>query len=130
MGSKSVSGWAASQPLADRIALVGSNEGNVDLMAEMLADHNLVTAATPDELDPVLSGTVDAGLAIVDTHSVSDDVTALVGALRERDVPVLLLANDAPSEVRERAAATDGIAYRDKPVRADDLRAFAVDALE
>lgn len=130
MGSRTASRWDTGLGGSRRTVVVGSNERNVSMMAETLAEHNVVVATEPGDLNPVLSGSLDAGLVVVDADLVTDDIRALVGSLLDRDLQVLLLANDASPEVRERATATDGLTFREKPVRAGDLRTFVSDAFD
>lgn len=130
MGSKTASAWDAGPGGSRRTVVVGSNERNVSMMAETLAHRNVVVATEPGDLNPVLSGSLDAGLVVVDTDVVTDDIRALVGSLLERDMQVLLLANEATTEIREQATATAGLALRDKPIRADDLRTYVGEAFE
>lgn len=130
MGSKSVSGWAAGPPTIERIALISTNERNVEMMAEALPDYDHVIATRPSDLNPVLTGAVETGLVIVDTENVTEDVTALLRSLHERNLPVLLLAKDADATTREQVAKTSGMAFKEKPVRADGLRAFVAEVFE
>ena len=130
MGSRTASAWDVGPGGSRRTVVVGSNERNVSMMAETLADRNVVVATEPGDLNPVLSGSLEAGLVVVDTDVVTDDIRALVGSLLERDLRVLLLANEASTEVRERANATDGLALRDKPIRASDLRTYVGEAFK
>lgn len=130
MGSKSVAGWAAGPRAIERIALISTNDRNVDMMAEALPDYDHVVATEPADLNPVMSGSVDTGLVIVDTENVTDDVLALLRSLHERELPVLLLARDAEASTREQIAKTPGMAFKEKPVRADGLRTFVSEVFE
>lgn len=130
MGSKTVSGWATGPRAIERVALISTNERNVDMMAEALPDYDHVVATEPSDLNPVLSGAVETGLVIVDTEAVTEDVTALLRSLHERDLPVLLLARNVDASLREQVAETSGMAFKEKPIRADDLRTFVADTFE
>lgn len=122
MGSKPRSGWTAGPSGADRVVLAGSDDRNVDLMTNALTGYDVAVARTPADLDPVLSGAVQTGLVVVDTDDVTEDVTALVDAVLDRDVEVLLLASAASPTVREQVDRTPGLSFREKPIRDADLR--------
>jgi DNA-binding NtrC family response regulator len=130
MGSKSVSGWAAGPRAIERIALISTNERNVDMMAEALPEYDHVVATKPSDLNPVMTGSIETGLVVVDTENVTDDVTALLKSLHERELPVLLLAKNIDASLREQVVKTRGMAFKEKPVRADGLRTFVAEAFE
>lgn len=129
MGSKSVAAGVGAPSATERVVVVGSNDRNVALMTDALAGYEVTAATSPDELDPVLSGALPANLVVVDTESVSEDVTALVERVLDEDIEVVLLSEEASPAVRTDAAAVDGLAFREKPVRSADLRTMVGDAL-
>lgn len=122
MGSKSASGGVDSLSARDRIVVVGENRRNVTLLSDALAGYAVTTVTSPEQLNPVLSGTLPAGLVVVDTDTVSDDVTALVETLLDEALSVVLLAEDASPRIRRAAAETEGFTFREKPLRSSDLR--------
>ncbi|GAB7093991.1 hypothetical protein JCM30237_11430 [Halolamina litorea] len=129
MGSKSASGGVGTLADTNRVVVVGENSRNVDLMTDALAGYEVTAATAPEELNPVLSGTLPVGAVVVDTETVSEDVIALIDGVLERELPVVLLAGEASTVVREDAAATDGLTFREKPLRSPDLRSAVGDAL-
>lgn len=130
MGSKSTSGGVGALADTNRVVVVAENSRNVDLMTDALAGYEVTAATAPEELNPVLSGSVPAGAVVVDTDTVSDDVIALIDSVLERELPVVLLADEASPTIRRDAAATDGLTFREKPLRSPDLRATVADAAE
>lgn len=129
MGSKSTSGGVGTLADTNRVVVVGTNSRNVDLMTDALAGYEVTTATAPEELNPILSGALPTGAVVVDTETITEDVTALVDSVLDRDLPVVLLAQEASPTVREDAAATEGLAFREKPIRSADLRTAVSDAL-
>jgi DNA-binding NtrC family response regulator len=129
MGSKYASGGVGALADTNRVVVVGENSRNVDLMTDALAGYEVTAATAPEELNPVLSGSLPAGAVVVDTETVTEDVTALVEGVLDRDLPVVLLSQDAPAAVRQDAAATEGVEFREKPVRSADLRSAVRDAV-
>ena len=129
MGSKSTSGGVGTLADTNRVVVVAENSRNVDLMTDALAGYEVTAATAPEELNPVLSGSLPTGAVVVDTETVSEDVIALIDGVLERELPVVLLAREASTTVREDAAATEGLTFREKPLRSPDLRAAVGDAL-
>lgn len=130
MGSNATSGGVGTPPSSSRIVAVGTNSRNVDLLTDALTGYEVTPATEPADLDPVFAGAVAADLVVVDTETVDDSVTALVERLLAEDISVVLLAEEASPAVRTDAAAVDGLAFREKPVRSADLRTMVGDALD
>lgn len=129
MGSQSTSGGVGTLTDTSRIVVVGTNSRNVDLMTDALAGYEVTAATAPEELNPILSGALPTGAVVVDTETITEDVTALVDSVLDRGLPVVLLAQEASPTVRADAAATEGLAFREKPIRSADLRTAVNDAL-
>jgi len=122
MGSDVASGGGGAPSRRSRIVAVGTNSRNVELMTDALAGYEVTPATEPGDLDPVFAGAVAADLVVVDTETVDDGVTALVERLLDDELAVCLLAGESTPRVRESAGATDGLTFREKPLRATDLR--------
>jgi DNA-binding NtrC family response regulator len=101
---------------------VGANSRNVELLTDSLAGYEVTPATEPADLDPLFAGAVAVDLVVVDTESVDDGVTALVERLLDDDLEVLLMAGESTPRLRESAATTEGLTFREKPLRATDLR--------
>lgn len=129
MGSKSASGGVDPLSGRERIVVVGENRRNVTLMTDALAGYALTTVTSPEQLTPVLSGALPAGLVVVDTDTVSDDVTVLVETLLDEAFSVVLLAEEASPRIRQAAAETEGLTFREKPLRSTDLRTVVSEKL-
>jgi len=129
MELKSTSGGVGTLTGTDRIVVVGTNSRNVDLMTDTLAGYEVTAVTAPPELDPVLSGSIPTSAVVVDTETITEDVTALVDSVLDRELPVVLLAREASPAIREDAAATEGLSFREKPIRSADLRTVVTDAL-
>ena len=129
MESKSASGGVGTLADTSRVVVVGENSRNVGLMTDALAGYEVTAVTAPAELNPVLSGALPACAVVVDTETVTDDVTALVEGVLQRDLRVVLLAGEASPGVREDAIATEGVVFREKPLRSADLRAAVRDAV-
>lgn len=130
MGSTFASGGLGTLPETDRVVVVGENSRNVDLMTDALAGYEVTAATSPEELNPVLSGALPAGLVVVDTDSVTDDVVALVETVLDADLPVVLLAEESSPVLRREAAETEGLVFREKPVRSAALRSVVGEAFD
>lgn len=130
MGSKSASGRVGALADTNRVVIAGESSRNVELMTDALAGYEVTAATSPEELNPVLSGALPAGAVVVDTETVTKDVTALVDSVLDRELPVVLLSREASPAVREDAAATEGLAFREKPLRSADLRTAVREALD
>lgn len=122
MGSTFSSGGVGTLPETDRVVVVGENSRNVGVMTDALAGYEVTPATSPEQLNPVLSGSLPTDLVVVDTHTVSDDVAALVETVLDRELSVVLLANESSPAIRRAAAGTEGLTFREKPVRSAALR--------
>jgi len=122
MGSDVTSGGVGAPSGRSRIVAVGENSQNVELVADSLAGYEVTPATQPDDLDPVFAGAVAVDLVVVDTETVDDGVTALVEQLLDDELRVCLLAGESTPRLRESAATTDGLTFREKPLRATALR--------
>lgn len=117
---------------------MGENSRNVDLITDALAGDEVTAATTPEELNPVLSGSLPAGAVVVDTETVTEDVTALVESVLDRDLPVVLLSQDpqrpsARTPLRPRASSSkrsrSGARTSDRPFATpstDELQQFVL----
>lgn len=122
MKSNAGSGWAGPPLDSSRVVVVGDSSRNVKLMSEALAGYDVTAATSAADLNPVFAGAVAIDLVIVDTRSVDEAVAGLIECLADEEFPVLLLSGKPSLSVRETAAATDGMAFREKPLRPTDLR--------
>lgn len=122
MGSNVAPGGVGAPPGRSRIVAVGANSRNVELLTDSLAGYEVTPATEPADLDPLFGGVVTADLVVVDTETVDDGVTALVARLLDDDLEVLLIANESTPRLRENAATTAGLTFRQKPLRTTDLR--------
>jgi DNA-binding NtrC family response regulator len=122
MGSNSTTGWMDSPPHSGRVVVVGDCRRNIEVMAESLSHYDTAPATSAGDLNPVLAGAVAADLVVVDTDEVDEPVTALLERLVDEEFRVLLLSRESTPRVRENAAATGRVTFREKPIRATDLR--------
>jgi len=130
VGSKSAPSGLGTLSGGERVVIVGDNSRNVSLLSDALAGYAVTTVSSPEQLTPVLSGALSADAVVVDTQTVTDDVTALVETVLERGLPVVLLASESSPRVRHAAAGTEGLRFREKPLRSTDLRAIVGETLE
>jgi hypothetical protein len=121
-GSKSASGGVDSLPGRDRIVVVSENRRNMAVMSDALTGYAVTTVTSPEQLNPVLSGARGAELVVVDTDTVSDDVTALVETLFDEALSVVLLAEEPSLQLQRAAGETERLTFRQKPLRTTDLR--------
>ena len=110
--------------------VVGETRRNVTGLSDALAGYAVTAVTSPAQLNPVLSGTLPADLVVVDTDGVSDDVTALVETLLAESLPVVLLAEHGSPRIRQAAAETEGLTFREKPLRSSDLRTTVSERLD
>jgi CheY-like chemotaxis protein len=129
MGSKSASGSVGALPESDRVVIVSENSRNAAMMGESLPGVSVDTVVPGEARDSIGASTSHVDAVVVDTDTVTEDVTALVEGVLNRELPVVLLSQEAPAAVREDAAATDGVEFREKPVRSADLRSAVRDAV-
>lgn len=129
MKPNAASGGADASFDTRRIVLVGDSSGNVELMTEALSGYEVTPATSAADLNPVFAGAVAVDLVIVDARTVDEGVAALVESLADEEFPVLLLSEEPSPAVRRNAAATEGLTFREKPLRPTDLRMTVEDAL-
>jgi len=122
MGSNVAPGGVGAPSGRNRIVAVGANSRNVELLTDSLAGYEVTPATEPAGLDPLFAGAVAADLVVVDTDTVDDGVTALVERLLDGEFEVLLMAGESTARLRESAATTAGLTFREKPIRTTDLR--------
>ena len=122
MGLNVAPGGVGAPPGRSRIVAVGANSRNVALLTDSLAGYEVTPATDPADLDPVFTGAVAVDLVVVDTETVDDGVAALVERLLDDELTVLLLARESTPRLRESAATTRGLTFREKPLRTTALR--------
>ncbi|MFB6220675.1 MAG: hypothetical protein ABEH90_04480 [Halolamina sp.] len=91
-------------------------------MSEALAGYEVTPATSAADLNPVFAGGVGIDLVIVDTRTVDERVAGFVESLADGEFPILLLSEEPSPTVRQNASETDGVTFREKPLRPAALR--------
>jgi DNA-binding response OmpR family regulator len=108
------------------VYLLARKQQNRELLTECLRryGHGVESAGDIDDFDRLIGepdGTDCASLAIVDFDGFSRDVIDVCRRLRERGIPVVVLARKLPQQVQGQVFAAGASSAIEKPVRKADL---------
>lgn len=104
---------------------VARNPANLKLLAEALEgyDRPVRTASDPDQLEEAAGWAGELALALVDVDGYGDELWALVDALVDADVPVILLAKVRDEELQQKALFHNATLVLEKPLKPGNLNA-------
>jgi CheY-like chemotaxis protein len=105
------------------VYLLARKQQNRELLTECLRGygHGVESAGDIDDFDRLIADPDCASLAIVDFDGFSRDVIDVCRRLRERGIPVVVLARKLPQQVQGQVFAAGASSAIEKPVRKADL---------
>lgn len=111
---------------------VARNPANLKLLAESLEgyDRTVRTASDPEELEGAAGWADELELALVDADGYGDQVWALVEALVDEDVPVIVVTKVRDEGLQKKALFHNATLVLEKPLRPGNLKAVIKSLLE